>query len=467
MSWTPRPLLGAWTPDQARIARHFPTSRRVACTAANGVGKTHLAADLAVSFLLDCEAGYLLTTAPTKRQVETLLWPQIWRRLRDAGLPTEGHARAEYFGADGDYALGFATNKAERAQGHHAPQMLCIVDEGSGVSNEIFEALEGCAVDPQNYIFVIGNPNQPIGPFYELSHNPNWENEQLSALTHPNILERRQVIGGATSFLAFCDHLTDWCRCVDQHTEETFDFDGKIYLPNDAFRVRFLGLYPRQAATAIFGGTALLESTSRVVAAEGKCTASLDVARTGGDRTVYGLRRGNAVVRLRILRPDTLPNQAQEVARLLHEDQPSHITIDAAGLGIGLIDDLRLLVGADGMLPMPIGIREFQGSGEPLNPNDLRRYFNRRAVAYAHLATGITKGLISLPAETELLEELARITVKHKADGRLIIASKDDLKAQGYRSPDLADAVSMLFEMPAESAFQQWIASPMPAYQEL
>src|SRR5258708_24456396 len=79
-TWRPRPLLGAWTDDQRRIAEHFPSARRVCVTAANGVGKTHLAADLAVSFLLDLPAAQLITTPPTQRQVENLLWPQPYQR---------------------------------------------------------------------------------------------------------------------------------------------------------------------------------------------------------------------------------------------------------------------------------------------------------------------------------------------------------------------------------------------------
>lgn len=452
--WTPKPILGAWTPDQARIAHLFPASRRVEVTAANGVGKTFLAADLAVSFLEQPNA-LVLTTAPTQRQVEELLWPHIWERLFVCGLadPQRDHAAAKWTGPQGQQARGFATNRAPRLQGFHAAKMLIIVDEASGVPAPLLEAIEGCALAAENYVFAIGNPNAPTGAFYELQQNPNWTHAQLSALTHPNIVQKREVIPGATTYLAFTDHLRDWCRETDTATNETFGFEGKTYLPNDAFRVRFLGVYPRQAVSAIFNAAKLIEATTLVAYSGGPCTAALDVARTGGDRTVYSLRKGNAVICLVELPAADLLQQAEAVADLLARDLPRVITIDAAGLGIGLIDELRRLIGPQGVRPLPVGIREFQGAGEPISPNEAKRYLNRRAVAYAHLATGVNRGQISLPVSPDLLGELQRITVQHKPDGRMVVVSKDQLKAMGFRSPDLADSVSMLFENPVSGGW--------------
>src|SRR5687768_1198899 len=84
--WNPRPILQSWTPDQARVAACFPARRRVVVPAANWVGKTFLAADLAVSFILDMPAAAIILTAPTNRQVSELLWPHVTDRLLHVGL---------------------------------------------------------------------------------------------------------------------------------------------------------------------------------------------------------------------------------------------------------------------------------------------------------------------------------------------------------------------------------------------
>ncbi len=69
-----REVLGScWWEAQEEIAAALAQHRRVAVKAANGVGKTYLAADLALWFLYSFQPSVVLTTAPTWRQVETLL----------------------------------------------------------------------------------------------------------------------------------------------------------------------------------------------------------------------------------------------------------------------------------------------------------------------------------------------------------------------------------------------------------
>ena len=69
-----RDILGSrWWDAQTEIADALTKHRRVAVKAANGVGKTYLAADLCLWFLYTHTPSVVLTTAPTWRQVETLL----------------------------------------------------------------------------------------------------------------------------------------------------------------------------------------------------------------------------------------------------------------------------------------------------------------------------------------------------------------------------------------------------------
>ena len=119
-TWTPRPVLGRWTPDQQAVADCFPLRRRVCVPAANGVGKTYLAADLVVSFLADLPGAFAIITAPTNRQVSQLLWPMVVQRLRATGLAEDGWTFSKspfWLGGDGDRLIGFATNSPERMSG--------------------------------------------------------------------------------------------------------------------------------------------------------------------------------------------------------------------------------------------------------------------------------------------------------------------------------------------------------------
>lgn len=440
--WKPRPYFGSWTPDQERVASHFPQSKRLCVTAANGVGKTHLAADLATSFLEDFPAARIILTAPTQRQVEELLWQQVRRRLLHCGLIDRDAKPSgpNWSGGDGDALIGFATNTPQRMQGFHDPYLFIIIDECSGMSAKLLAAAEGIAVGEHNYILAIGNPNEPSGAFFDLTNRPSWDQEHISALTHPNIIHRREVIAGATTYSTLLDRIRDWCREVDQEIPgETFLFDEKHYLPNDEFRIRYLGLFPRVASDNLFRPSDIRAAVDRAVSMTGPRIAALDIARTGGDRTIYGLRQGDTVINFQIVPADDLMKQAEYVLKLLTRDMPSKIICDAAGLGIGLIDYLRRIC-------MFVEVVAMHGASECVSPLDQNRYANRRARAYGHLQDAFQRGAISIPNDEELLKELQSIQYRHTADGKLQILDKSKIKAALGVSPDKADCLSMLWD---------------------
>ena len=87
-------VLGSqWWSRQREVARCVVRHRRVAVRSANGVGKTYLAADLALWFLYSFSPSIVLTTAPTKRQVENLLWEEIRKRKEGSRLILGGHVQ--------------------------------------------------------------------------------------------------------------------------------------------------------------------------------------------------------------------------------------------------------------------------------------------------------------------------------------------------------------------------------------
>jgi hypothetical protein len=65
----------------------------------------------------------------------------------------------------GWHCLGFSTTNVERLSGQHAGELLAIVNEGSGVEDEIFDAVDSWAYSK---LLVTGNPLRPDGRFVEL-----------------------------------------------------------------------------------------------------------------------------------------------------------------------------------------------------------------------------------------------------------------------------------------------------------
>jgi len=466
-TWRPRPLAEPWTPDQSRVAARFPSTRRLAVSAANGIGKTHLAADLAATFLADLPAAEVLITAPTQHQVQDLLWPQLCRRLRilnwlDPEDPDP--VRPRWRGGDGDAILGIATNTPQRLQGIHAPHLLAIIDEASGMPAKLIAALVGITTGTTNYMLAIGNPNECAGAFWDLCRNPAWSHEEISALTHPNILTRSEQIPGATSWPALCTAVRDWCRETQEAGPDTFELEisdadlsteeqrrgsdpldqtrsPRLFLPNDEFRVRFLGRFPAQPTDRLFPPDLIAAATDRQACAVGRRIAALDIARMGGDATIYGTRTGDTVTRLHEVPAGPLPEQARYVLRLLLEDLPEELIGDAAGIGAGLLDDLEEL------LP-PCPIRRFLGNADPVSPQLAARYRNNRALAYSNLHAALVAHKPSFPDDPLLRGDLEAITYRHTPDRQLQILDKRQIAEQLGRSPDRADMVSMLWSVP-------------------
>jgi phage terminase large subunit len=101
---------------------------RVAVASANSCGKTFIAARTAVWWLCTYRPSIVITTAPTDRQVNEILWREMRAfaaRARIRGHPIGGKLllTSKWEFAENHFAIGFSTkdNDPERFQGFHSP----------------------------------------------------------------------------------------------------------------------------------------------------------------------------------------------------------------------------------------------------------------------------------------------------------------------------------------------------------
>ena len=298
-------LNSRWWPRQRDIARCVMQSRRTVVKSANGVGKTYLAADLSLWFLYCHAPSIVLTTAPTRRQVESLLWEEIRRRIRRSNAELPGVLlKTKLQIREGWFALGLATDEDVRFQGFHAENMLIVMDEASGVPDEIWNAIEGVAVGRNNRVLAIGNPLAPAGQFYRAFRSSRWRTLTVSAMEHPNVTGRGEAIEGAVTRETVADRVAEWCEEISPPTAgarqaaDCFEWDGRWYRPNDLFLTRVLGEFPEDAENRLI----LLRWIEREMASglepAGPVFMAVDVARFGQDCSVIAVRRGESVVRL-------------------------------------------------------------------------------------------------------------------------------------------------------------------------
>ena len=198
---------------QDQVLRAVRDYRRVAVKAGNGLGKGFTAAVAVLWFIYSHKPATVLTTAPTARQVRHVLWREI-RRLHRASPYSIGgrmlHARFEL--DDDRFALGLSTDEVDQFQGFHSPNMLIVVDEAEGVSEEIYEAIDAVMTAGASKLLLIGNPTSVTGTFRRSFHEDRrlYHNITISALESPNVRQQRVVVPGLTTHEWVAERLALW-----------------------------------------------------------------------------------------------------------------------------------------------------------------------------------------------------------------------------------------------------------------
>ena len=175
----------------------------------------------------------------------------------------------------------------------------------------------------------------------------------------------------------------------------------------------------------------VIEAMGREVDDEGAIEVGVDVARLGGDRTVFVKRKGLK----EIGRASFTKKRTTEVCDLLVNfigaNKDVLIKIDDTGVGGGVTDEMI----ARGYNVIPINF-----GAKASNPD---KYPNLISEAWFYLQSIIDN--ISIANDKDLLVELSNREWKMDSKGRRGVESKDDYKKRGFRSPDLADATILCF----------------------
>src|SRR3974390_1360446 len=193
----PRTRLRAhlWTGQQA-VRVSVKRNRYTAVPSAHDVGKSFSAASLACEWIDTHDLGeaFVVSTAPTSSQVNTILWREIERMHRKAGLAgvitmgripewKVGKAQVGYGRKPSDYdETGF--------QGVHETFLLVIIDEADGIPEQLWHAVDSLATNVNARVLAIGNPNNPQSYFRTICRpGSGWNVIHLDGLTSPNFSE--------------------------------------------------------------------------------------------------------------------------------------------------------------------------------------------------------------------------------------------------------------------------------------
>lgn len=398
-------------------------------------------------------------TAPTDRQCKNIMVPEVRRLLRNAGgfLPgrlTSYDIRTDY---EEWYLTGFKAgdDNTEAWSGFHAVNTMFAVTEASGMSETVFNAIEG-NLQGNSRILIVFNPNVTTGYAARAMSSDRWNKFRLSSLNAENVVKKKIVIPGQVDYEWVADKVKNWAMPIQStdfnEGEGDFLWEGCYYRPNDLFRVKVLGMFPKVSEDVLIPYEWIEIANKRwlEMKAEGfkpikSCMLGVDVAGMGRDSSVLCPRYDNYVSEFKAHQSAGKADHMHivgMVAKFL-EKKGTKAFIDTIGEGAGVLSRLEELE-----------FRNAYSCKYSENAHGLSdvtgnyTFANMRAYCYWALRDWLNPKngfLPALPPCNQLIEEATNVHWAFQSNGSIIIEKKEKIKERIKRSPDFMDALANTF----------------------
>ncbi len=430
---------------QREILRAVARYQKVAVRSGHKVSKSNSAAILALWWLHRWPDGRVILTAPTGHQVRNILWREVTRLYGRANPPIGGQIFVTpdhgLKMSNGREIIGFSTDKTENMGGFSGAHVLFIVDEGSGVDELIFEAVEGNLAGGGKLV-VFGNPTQTSGVFFDSFHTKrtHWHLIHVSSEESPNVTGTEPAVPGLATKEWIQEKKTDWGE------------DSPLY------QMRVRGNFATQATNAIIGMGATeaarlryIDQVAAHIPATGPLSIGVDVAGFGDDESVIWPVRGNRALEPTVLTsmdPVDVAGKVMEVlkAQRTNEEEPVTVSIDSIGIGAGVVAALRRQP-SESINVVAVNVSETS----TVTASDEPGYHRLRDQLWFGLRSWLTSGAI--PDDDKLISELLAPVYGFTVDGKYKVEPKAETKKKIHRSPDRADALCLAVYRPIMVGF--------------
>ena len=422
--------IGDQLSDNVRLSKWNPV--QVAVASGNTVGKTALLAWLILWSLMTFEDCLGVVTAGTEPQIRTRLWGELAKWFYQ--LPEELRAQFELtataifnrqhertWRVDG---RPWSERSQEAFSGLHNFQkrVIVIYDECSMIAEPIWRATDGMLNDAETQVLwlVFGNPLRLDGRF-------------------PQCFPGGRFAGMWKSFRVDS-------RTVSLSNKQTLDEKISYYGADSNYvRSHILGQFPTATTSQLIPLDRIEDAAIREMNMDPTDPVILgcDVASGHGeDSSVIYIRKG---LDGRTHSPRKFPNLdplqfAYKIAAVARDVNADAIFVDAGGVGEGTAAKLREL----GLAPHSV----YFGSKAD-NANGLVRCANKRSEMWCTMKEWLKAGAIV--NDDQLKAELGGPEYSENPQG-IVLERKEDMRARGLGSPDIADALALTFASPVSSA---------------
>lgn len=401
--------------------RHMPMM--LARASGHGIGKSAFIGMLVNWALSTCDDCKVVLTSNTDTQLRTKTAPEVgkWQRLSitrewfdvsATSIAVRDKSHAKTWRAD---FVPWSEHNTEAFAGLHnkGKRILLVFDEASAIADKVWEVAEGALTDEETEIIWVafGNPTRNTGRFRECfrRYKHRWNHAQIDS---------RTVEGTNKAQIA---------KWAEDYGEES-----------DFFKVRVRGMFPSMSARQFISEADVAAAYGRHVPESAYAFApkiiTVDPAWEGDDEFVIGFRQGLV---FRILetfaKNDNDLVAAQKIARYEDELGADAVFVDA-GFGTGIKSAGE-------------GLGRFWTLVWFANKSDDAGCLNKRAEMWKAARDWLKDGG-AIPDDPTLRDELQAPEIVPRADGKIQIESKKDMKARGVPSPNRADALVLSFAFP-------------------
>ncbi len=396
--------------------------KRISIKSGHGIGKTADLSLLIIWYLFCHKNAQVPCTAPTSEQMHDILWKEIsiWLSKMPEELQAKFDWTTGYLRVTESPTTWFARAKTARKEkpealaGVHGDWVFFIVDEAAGVPIEIFNTAEGALTGENVLVVMISNPTRLIGYFHDSFHSDkeDWQNLSFNAEDSP-IVDKK-----------FVD------RIIRKHDKDS-----------DEYRIRVQGKFPKADAVDDKGYVPLLMEKWLNVTSNsdfvGIKKLGIDPSGEGADESSWVMRdsfRTQVIMKEKKSDPKSIASST--LTLMTWQDiKANNVTIDNFGVGANVPRELMLAKKY---------INAINVGDLPESTDDKERFLNIRAMAYWRLREWIKKGG-EIVKDPQLIKELLYIRFRRNLKGKIQIMSKEEMRKEGYPSPNRADALMLTF----------------------
>jgi hypothetical protein len=331
------------TDYQEDVMTKLVEHKRIAVRGPHGLGKTSVAAIIILWFILTRDGTddwKIPTTASAWRQLTYYLWPEItrkwlnrvrWEVVGRDPLKKDKEVFTLNIRGDTGEAMAMAADDSDLIEGAHADEMLYVFDESKAIQDATWDSAEGAFSTGKCYWLAISTPGEPTGRFYDIhARKPGYDDWYARHVT----LEEAIAAGRISR---------QW---ADQRLKQWGEKDER-------YKNRVLGEFANSQSDSIIQLSWVELANERWYSwkeyiedggyKEDVTHIGVDVARSGGDKTIFAIRRNYIIDNLLSFSKQDTMITAADLSKELIKNESAQANIEVVGVGAGVYDRSREL----------------------------------------------------------------------------------------------------------------------------